>query len=251
MNFQPITAGNAFIRMLICGESGAGKTHLARTLNPSTSVVVLTESKALPLAGTGIGAEHVKTWTEFEAFLRLFDNQGRLYINGKRIKNLFLDSISELANTLQREIVTGYRPALIYGRSGGKSTKPAGVYEDTMTQEDYGLFERKLTNALNALCDMEINLFATIRTYDDPKRGKYGFDIQGRTRNSLGSHFDLIGYIRRDPSDETGRARLLDFTADYVTVAKGHMDLPLVIPADLKAMQQALFEAGRDHPPTS
>ena len=183
-----------YIRALVYGESGRGKTTSLGTLSESsTAIIVAGERGALPLRNRNYKAITVSSWDEMmDAAMEMKDG-----IPG--IKTVCLDSLSALADMLKRGIVQNERKALIKSRTRGRSETPDGIYDDLMTQEDWGLYLARIKGLLSILSNCPFHLVVTALAgwHLDKRSGltKKIPALQGRIALEVSQFFDLVFYM--------------------------------------------------------
>lgn len=103
-NTSEVTASNAYV--LIAGESGIGKTTLAKTLKGKT-LIVSAESGLLSLKDTNIDVWELDTFADFrEAMTALSETD---------YDNIYIDSLTEIMELLVDEAKTQFEGFKLWG----------------------------------------------------------------------------------------------------------------------------------------
>lgn len=170
--------------MLIAGESGIGKTYLARTLEEKDTLIVSAESGLMSLTGTDIKVAEVESMDDTLKIIEQM-KEGKL-----PFKNIYFDSLTEILDQYVAEL------KLRYSR---KDAFP--MWDDYMSRAVY---------IIKAARDCSYNTFFTCLT----KQDKDGlemvdvFDFAGKSlRDKVKSYFDIvIHYKMHEMEDKSIRA---------------------------------------------
>lgn len=202
-----------YIRALLYGESGRGKTTSLRTLPVErTAIIVAGERGALPLREFDFLARQVGTWAEIEA-VALEIKAGQL---PDGIRNVAVDSLSAISELCKFEIVTVARKALV-------RSKTEKVYDELMTQEDWGLYLARMKNLIGTLTSAPYNVFCTaLAQWTEDKRSasiRKTPAFQGKLSLQCAQYFDLVIYMD-SVRGENGEERVWRTASDSVVEAK-------------------------------
>ena len=179
------------IFMLIVGASGVGKTTLAGTLNPENTVIVSAESGLLSLRSKNIEVWNVENKTDLiDVFNEIIG--GRKLSNGNEIKNIVLDSLTEIGEIIFSELKPDF----------SKSQK-FGLYE---------LYGEKIIGLIKALRDEEKYNFFMTALDKDMGEGVIGIDlIQKSLSKKMPQYFDIVAhYCTMEHEGETLRKLVTD-----------------------------------------
>jgi hypothetical protein len=186
---------HTYIRALVHGDSGVGKTTSLKTLPKDTTLVCYTERGVLPLNGSGMNVLPIRTWKEAEDVLAEF-SRGPVTINGKQIKTLVFDSLTALA-ILCRDAIFEDRDVLRAAR--GKKDVAATTYDDMMGIEEFGVLGTRMSNFVSAACNLHVNVIFTslCANATDKKSGltTKTVDVPGSFKTQASRHFDLFLYM--------------------------------------------------------
>jgi hypothetical protein len=173
-----------YIKALLYGLSGRGKTSTALTLKPETTLVISSESGLLPLAGKNYTVWEMETYDDMmTAYNRLNSEE----LKGK-YKVVFIDSLTEVNELAKEKIVKVDRPNL--GKDLGK------VYDDLMTQQDYQLLSTRMTRLIRAFRDLPYHvIFTCLESQTKDERTGEVFitpSINGKLALNIGGYFDEV-----------------------------------------------------------
>lgn len=209
-----------FVRALVYGESGRGKTTSLRTLPEATTAIVIAgERGALPLRGQSYMARSVRTWEEMT---ELADEMSNGMPRG--IRTVCLDSLSAVGDMCKHGIVTHDRKLLIKSRTKGRSDSPDSIYDDLMSQEDWGLYLARMKALLAQLTASPFHLIVTSLTaWTQDKRSatiRKTPALQGRLALEVAQYFDLVFYMDSIPDSEGRESRVWRTSSDSTVEAK-------------------------------
>src|SRR5690606_24223523 len=109
------------------------------------------------------------------------------------IRNVAFDSLSAASDLCKAEIVNVSRKALIRSRTRGKSEAPEQIYDDLMTQEDWGLYLARMKSLIGTLTSSPFNVFCTcLAKWTEDKRSgsiKKTPSFQGRLALECAQYF--------------------------------------------------------------
>lgn len=217
-----------FVRALLYGETGRGKTTSLATLPEKNTLVILTERSAVPLRNNDYLTVRVESWADMQDVCRLIvesTKDGKITIEGREIKCVALDSITELSDLLKQQIVGKDRKALISKRSGGEANAPSNIYDEQMGMEDWGLYQTRLKALVSYLGKIQAHLIVTAREQSRENR-KTGVPqvhpmVNGALAAELPAYFDLVMRAVTETDAEDNTAYFWQTTNDGNAVAKG------------------------------
>lgn len=190
-----------YLRVLLHGDSGVGKTTSLLTLPEDKTIVCVSERSAIPLRNANYPVVKIETWDDCKTlFSALRNGNGdtpadlKEAIAGRKI--VAIDSLSVIAQMCIRHIVEVDRRKLCAARTKGKSDTPQGVYEDQMTQEDWGLYRTRLTSLVAAFCNIPYHvIFTCLSAWTEDKITGAQLRtpaLSGKFATEVAAHFDLV-----------------------------------------------------------
>jgi len=186
------------IKAIIYGKAGVGKTYTARSLDSKKTLIISAESGLLPLRGMKFEVWEPESWNEMGHILLELKKPE----NENRFDNVFIDSLTELNEMAKEQIVKKDRPAL--GKDLGK------VYDDLMTQQDWGLLATRMTRFIRAYRDLSYNVIFTCLedTHKNDMTGELTFtpSINGKLALNINGYFDeVFRLLTREEDDKINR----------------------------------------------
>lgn len=189
-----------YIRALVYGNSGIGKTTSIRTLRKATDRVLvgITERGALPLRKDRFQCLSLDTWNDARTIVGYFmapDDIQDASIK-KAVANckiLVMDGLSELHDQCLRHIIEVDKKKLAQARS---KTKADQNYEDQMAIEDWGLYRSRMLNMISAFCHLPVHvIFTCLAAWSKDKEGGETFrtpNLSGKAALECPRYFDLV-----------------------------------------------------------
>jgi len=216
-----------WIRALVYGPSGIGKTTSATTLPEDRTLVVSFERKLLPLSGKKFPCVIINSWSDLDELRYLFASQAPVRIDGQEIKTIFIDSLTAMGELAKQAIVERFRPELIRNKTRGKTDKPEGIYDDQLDIKDWGKLASMVQTAIVSFTSLPCNVIFTAL---EKPLGEVARRIMldGKVGQTAPSYFDLVFYMRELRGDERGRVWQTGITPDLDVFAKdasGKLDL--------------------------
>lgn len=205
-----------FLRLLVHGDSGIGKTSSILTLPVDSVHLAVTERGALPLRNHGYSADIIESWADLRDLVRMF--QGERPADMANIKVLVLDSLTECSEFCKAEILAIARPAMLNARTDGKTDKPKGIYDEQMTQEDWGLYINRMGAFLGAISRLPINIIVTSLSIhkENVRTGEVLIvpDLSGKSLPfEAPSYFDVVAHME-SAQDQDGKPTRVFRTAN-------------------------------------
>ena len=184
-----------YIRALIYGPSGIGKTTSATTLPPDRTLIVSFERKLLPLAGKNYPLAVINSWGDLDDLRTMFQGGQPVRIDGREIKTIFIDSLTAMGELGKRHIVETARPDLIRAKTGGKKSTPDGIYDDQLDMKDWGKLASMLQSAIVAFTALPCNVIFTAleKAVNEHTRR---IMLDGKVGQTAPMYFDLVFYMR-------------------------------------------------------
>jgi phage nucleotide-binding protein len=218
---------NHYVKTLVYGESGAGKTTLAGTLDTKT-IVISAESGLLSVAGKDIDYIDLQTDDKGQA---ITDPQLRLarlaeifkwLQAGTNYKNVFLDSLTEISeimvSSLNKEFPDRKDSLVLYGENA-----------------------KRMRGVIKSFRDLQYNVYMTCVAKpekDESGRRFHGFQITGKIGATLPQYFDQVYYLR---SDAEGKRMIMTRKTDVIVGKDRSNKLGAEEPADLGAIYKKIM----------
>jgi len=257
--------------ILIYGDSGAGKTHLASScddvivalLEPQGFATVRTANPSAIVAGDAdVSIKGKPRWLKTMQQVRDFFQaaaSGRFIKAG--IKTIVLDSATELQQMFIDEIVAEKKrrvqptAAPVAGRTVGQKAAPVAAPEQVkgpapeMTKQDWGTMAVKWRNFMRMLRGLPYNvvvLALSEPTQDEETGRRFMFPkLSGSSKAALPSFFNLCLYIYKARVEgEIVRLCLADADDKFYTKSFGPING--IVKADLREWFTALAGAEAD-----
>lgn len=184
------------IRALLHGDSGIGKTTSILTCPEDKTLVAISERGSLPLRKRNYDCAFLENWQDCRDLIKVVIEEAARE-NGKRI--LVIDSLTECSEFCKSQIVNVDRKALMKDRSGGKSDKPTGIYDDLMAMEDWNLYSSRMNGFLAAVCRLPMHVIVTALSLrkENKKTGEQivSPDINGALAFECPAYFDVVMHM--------------------------------------------------------
>ncbi|MBU6287640.1 MAG: AAA family ATPase [Chloroflexi bacterium] len=186
---REVKRGDLWFKILLHGDSGAGKTWLASTA--PNCVVLLTErngEQSIRMANPDARYAIVNTAQEVREFLSLAQ-KGELGTKDEPVETLVLDGLTEIQRLLKDEM---------------QSQKG-----DEFSIRDWGELTEKMRRLLRLLRDLPYNVVCTALTEHDTEGDvRHAFpSFQGKKLYSeVMQYFNVVGYVYKAAPDKAGDA---------------------------------------------
>lgn len=232
-----------YINALIHGASGAGKTTSLGTLPEETTLIAICERGALPLRSKCFDVWKLESWEDVRTMVRLFHIQEE---SVKKYKTLAIDSLTEISEMCKRQILID-RKAVVFERTKGNRETPEKMFDDQMTQEDYGVYGNRMRGFLSALCHLPVNVVVTSLSHwaKDNTSGESWLapNLSGKIALECPAYFDLVGYMEavNNGGEQVHRFR---FNEDQNVMAKDAtgVNLPNYMEPDWSQVFRTIFQ---------
>ncbi len=197
------------LRAVVFGDSGIGKTTSLGTLPDSCTTIAVNERGAIPLRNLDYVVETIGSWGDVRDLVRKFREP--VEENGRKMKILAIDSLTEISDLCKTAIITKDRPQLMQARSQGRTDRPEGIYDEQMTMEDWGLYRTRMRNMVSALCHLPVHIIATSLAAwtEDKVAGTTlrGLALNGKFAQECPAFFDCVLHMEAtEGKDEDGKS---------------------------------------------
>jgi hypothetical protein len=190
-----------YLRILVHGDSGIGKTTSLRTLKPEAdkTIICVSERGTVPLRKHKFRCLPLDCWDDARVIIGYFRTIGKGEPNDaiqnavNVCKILVIDGLSELHDQCVRNIVEVDKKALAAARGKGKADKN---YEDQMGLEDWGLYKSRMLNMISAFCHLSVHvIFTSLSAWSKDKEGGDTYrtpGLSGKAALECPRFFDLV-----------------------------------------------------------
>jgi phage nucleotide-binding protein len=186
---------NTFVNIIVYGDSGTGKTSLARDLDHDSTLIVSLEDGLLSLDGCDIDYTNAKTISQIMEIVNSPDI--------KKYKTIMIDSITELSQNTFLELKTKYEAI-----EKAENKKPG-----TMAMKLWGDFTEGFSRLFKELRRLEKNVVAVaLPTEKEDATGAIFKkpDVYGKSSDRIIAWFDECFYMY---VDKDGARKFLTETA--------------------------------------
>lgn len=223
-----------YVRALVYGETGIGKTTSLKKLIPARTSIALCERGTLPLQDMDFPVFHLESWDDVQGLYRMFAHPDKIEDTDKayraivdRTKVLVVDSLWEVAALCWQQILKVERPVLVQERAKGKETtkdSPKGIYADNVSQEDWGVYGNKMMRLISAFCHLPLHVIftcgaATQKDRDSNETHRLP-NLGGRTARECLSFFDVVLYMKPGKDADGKDTRIWQTWNDGFVLAK-------------------------------
>jgi hypothetical protein len=189
---------------MVYGDTGIGKTTSLETLPEAQTVLCIGERGVLPLRNTGFPVLRFQSWDDLQQLFRALRDPSSIPEEDTKktlakTKIVAVDSLSSASEMCMKHIIGVDRRALMKERTDKKRDTPENVYEDLMTQEDWGLYFKRMMNFVSAFSDLSYHTILTCRA--GWSRDKDGGDtircpgLSGKSARECGAYVDELFYM--------------------------------------------------------
>lgn len=190
-----------YIKALVYGDTGIGKTTSLRTLPLDRTLIALGERGAVPLRKKDYRVLRFASWEDVREIVGYFlpgqkigDEELSRVVSTRTV--LVFDSLSEVSELCMQHILKVDRCALVSERTGSKRDTPANVYAELMGMEDWGLYRQRMRNFLATLAHLPVHVICTCQSaWSKDKTGGDTLrtpNLSGKLARECGSFFGLL-----------------------------------------------------------
>lgn len=185
-----------WLRALLYGASGTGKTCTILTLPTERCLAILVEPKHLPLRDHDVDAWLADTWEDVKGIFRIIRDSlsnGGLIINGRKKDIIVIDSLSAISDLCKAQITAKDRPALLKRR---QKKDVGGIYDEVLAQDDWGLYGIRINNLVSAYCHLPCHIiFTCLEKWTEDKKARELLitpALNGAAATGIAHHFDEV-----------------------------------------------------------
>lgn len=233
-----------YLRALLYGASGTGKTTSIRTLPLERTLAILAEPKHLPLRGHDVDAYPVADWMGIRAAFELIREglkNGGFVVNGRKKDIIIVDSLSEINDQCKRQIVEADRPELLKRQA---KRDVGGIYDEQMNQQDWGLLSTRIDSLVGAFTHLPCHIIFTCgeQWTEDKTSGELFVtpSLNGKLAMSIVHHFDEA-YRLEIHEEEKKHIRYFRTARTSRVMAKGSERLAELEPPNWTAVMTKIF----------
>lgn len=207
-------------RLFLLGDfTVTHNTTMLGTLPEDMTLIVLAERSLVPLRNKNYPVVKVQDWDGLRELIKsLLEDPPKLVQelrslgmvgdDFKEIKILAIDSLSVLSEQCKEYIVSRDRKKLISERTRGARETPEKIYEDLMTQEDWGLYRSRMASMVATFVHLPFHIIFTCLTQwtEDKRTGEISRTpgLNGKLALEVPAYFDLVLYME-DAKDDDGK----------------------------------------------
>lgn len=220
------SVNNQFIKAVVYGQSGAGKTTLAKTLAKYKPIILSLEGGLLSIAGEDIDVidmtqddagnvipMHLRSARITEAYQYLQAKEAR-----EKYKTVFIDSITEIGQAVHAAALKEFP-------------------ERNQALPMWGEYGNRMKNLIRAFRDLPGYhvVFTCLSKIEKDEAGKRfaAFDLSGSIADRMPGFFDLVAYLR---VNEEGGRELLCAPTESVLAKDRSGKLAKIEPANLETV---------------
>ena len=211
-----------YVRALVHGDSGVGKTTSIGTLPEKHTLVAVAERSIVPLRNKAFPVAQMDDWGALRTLVG--ELRKPFEVDGNEIRVLVLDSLTATSDLCKRQIIEVDRRALTAERTKDKTDRPIGIYNDLMTMEDWGLYAARMHGLVSALCHLPMHVIVTALSgrIENKKTGGVWttVNLQGRFTWECPSLFDEVFSMESTTDTEGNPCRVWRTQHSNDTIAK-------------------------------
>ena len=200
-----------FIRALVHGDSGIGKTTSLAALPEDKTLIVALERGLLPLRKKNFHVLTIDAWQDLRELVRAFhhatiadDGGVAITLDGQTIDGLRIlafDSLTECNQLCKRHIVEVDRPALVIEKSKNDEADGhmKGIYDEQLTMPDWGVLASRMEGLVSAINHLPVHtIFTALSTWkEDQNTGAIHRipALNGAFAINCPAHFDEVFHM--------------------------------------------------------
>lgn len=221
------------IHALLHGDSGMGKTTSLRKLPEDSTLLIGMERSLLPLRNMNYKVIQIESWNDLRDLVRGMmagdsSENGLEFQVGEmkyeNVKVVAFDSLSEINELAKKHILEVDRKAMISERSRGKRDAPEGIYDDQMTQEDWGALSRRLRGFVSSVNHLPIHtVFTCLSAWKEDKQTGIihrATNLNGSLATEISALFDLVFHMEIVTNENGESVRMWRTANDGIHLAK-------------------------------
>ena len=203
------------INAVVYGVSGSGKTFAASTI-PGKTLIIACDPGLLTLADYDIDCIQPKNYDDLLELTKMLCTEEF----EKKYDTLFIDGITDINEFFKKWIVNVERPK-VKGKDIGK------IYDEALTQSDWGFLGIKLRRFIGVFINMPYNIIFTAleenRKNDKTGEVKTVPMLNGKLAEHLPGYFDFVlRIVLKDVDGKTERYFLTENTEDSIGKNRGN-----------------------------
>lgn len=190
-----------YLRILVHGDSGIGKTTSFRTLKTKAdkTLICVSERGTVPLRKFHFPCLPLNSWDDARTIIGYFKTIGEgepddvIQNAVDKCKILVIDGLSDMSDQCMQRLVVD-KMALANARS--KGNKAAMTYEGQMGLEDWGEYKKRMLNMISAFCHLPVHvIFTCLSAWSKDKESCETFrtpGLSGKAALECPRFFDLV-----------------------------------------------------------
>jgi len=189
---------NTWLRALLYGASGIGKTTSILTLPLKRTLVLMAEPKHLPLLGQDVDPWEIADWEDTKlafATIRKGLAHGGLIVNGRKKDIIFIDTLTEINEQCKNHIIAKDRPDLLSRQKKNLD----GIYDELMMLNDWQLLSVRINSMVSSFCHLPCHLIVAAQEQwnEDRVTGTIRREpaLNGKLATSIAHHFDFAFHL--------------------------------------------------------
>jgi hypothetical protein len=237
-------SAETYLRALLYGKSGTGKTTSIRTLPLARTLVLMAEPKHMPLMGHDVDLVQVGDWSDLQEAFKMIrsglEGDG-LKVNERKKDIVVIDSLSEANELCKAQILAKDRPELLKRQH---KADVGGIYDEQLNQADWGLLGTRIESLVSAFTHLPCHvIFLCLERWTEDKiTGEISTTpaLNGQLAMGIAHHFDEV-YRLEIQEVEKVQHRLFRTKCTARVQAKGSERLDELESADWTKTMTKLF----------
>jgi AAA domain len=173
--------GGSYIKMLIMGAAGAGKTRSA-SFWPKP-IFADCEKGRMSIADRNVPYAEIRSVAEMDELLRMLHLESQKPLAARRFQTLVIDTLDSYQRTVIQERLRTERKESLSGWA------------------DWGYLDAKMTQFVERLLNLQMNIIVNLHTKDQRDGGEddgiliVAPKLKGDLREQIAAEFDLVGHM--------------------------------------------------------